>query len=459
MGRNIVILADGTGQRGGVLFDECRSNIYKLYRAARSAPDSTVDPAEQFSFYDPGIGTLPKGVGLFGGIGQWFYNLVCQATGLGLTENIVDCYAAIIRHWSPGDRIFLIGFSRGAYTARCVAAVLVHCGVPTRMKDGGPLRRDEASVRKVAREAVTRIYQHVSSENDTRFLEQRRALAARFRARHGSQDGEGSNAWPHFIGVFDTVAALSNTGSLLVVAVLALAVLFGLGGVMAALAGGGFWFWIKLITGLALAIGVVAYLKTHIKGAFGLPGFPWWRTLHLTSFRMKFYNTQLDPHVGWARHALAIDENRADFDRVPWGTPHARRQTELGEPAWFEQVWFAGNHSDIGGSYPESESRLSDISLGWMAREAEAVPGGLKLDWSVLRLYPDARGMQHDEARGLAFRLARRHVRGIKADAPLHESVLERFAAAAVLQYDIEKPYRPEALRPHRDVAQYYPPA
>ena len=43
MGRNIVIFSDGTGQRGGVLVDERRSNIYKLYRAARVAPDSCVD--------------------------------------------------------------------------------------------------------------------------------------------------------------------------------------------------------------------------------------------------------------------------------------------------------------------------------------------------------------------------------------------------------------------------------
>lgn len=47
-----------------------------------------------------------------------------QATGLGITTNIIDCYAAIVRIWEPGDRIFLFGFSRGAYTVRCLAAVL-----------------------------------------------------------------------------------------------------------------------------------------------------------------------------------------------------------------------------------------------------------------------------------------------------------------------------------------------
>ncbi len=64
MGKNIVIFSDGTGQRGGVLFDEARTNIYKLYRATRCGPDSNVDPTHQLTFYDPGIGTVRGGIGL-----------------------------------------------------------------------------------------------------------------------------------------------------------------------------------------------------------------------------------------------------------------------------------------------------------------------------------------------------------------------------------------------------------
>jgi hypothetical protein len=45
MGRNIVIFSDGTGQRGGLVFDERRSNIYKLYRAARCGPSPQPRPA------------------------------------------------------------------------------------------------------------------------------------------------------------------------------------------------------------------------------------------------------------------------------------------------------------------------------------------------------------------------------------------------------------------------------
>lgn len=57
MGPNILIFSDGTGQAGGLLVDENRSNIYKLYRATRVGPDSAVDPRRQLAFYDPGLGS------------------------------------------------------------------------------------------------------------------------------------------------------------------------------------------------------------------------------------------------------------------------------------------------------------------------------------------------------------------------------------------------------------------
>jgi hypothetical protein len=149
-GRNIVIFSDGTGQRGGVYFDEARTNIYKLYRAARSGPDSNVPPDRQQAFYDPGLGTQPESGGSLLRAWRTFYNLVSQATGLGITHNIIDCYTAIIQLWRPGDRIFLFGFSRGAYTVRCLATALCYSGIPTRTAPGMPLKRDEASARRLA---------------------------------------------------------------------------------------------------------------------------------------------------------------------------------------------------------------------------------------------------------------------------------------------------------------------
>jgi hypothetical protein len=91
-----------------------------------------------------------------------------------------------------------------------------------------------------------------------------------------------------------------------------------------------------------------------------------------------------------------------------------------------------------------------------MVEAAEEIPGGLKIDRSVLRTYPSADGMQHDEGRALMFRFADKINRKIDANAVLHPSVYDRFELPAVLQYDLMLPYRPESLRHHEKLTQYY---
>ena len=79
-----------------------------------------------------------------------------------------------------------------------------------------------------------------------------------------------------------------------------------------------------------------------------------------------------NPDMKIGRHAVSIDERRCFFRDNLWGKPF-----EPGEPHYrfdikqdIKQVWFAGVHSDIGGSYPEKESGLSKLTLEWMLREA-----------------------------------------------------------------------------------------
>ena len=59
----------------------------------------------------------------------------------------------------------------------------------------------------------------------------------------------------------------------------------------------------------------------------------------------------------------------------------------------FVQLWFAGNHSDIGGSYPETESRLSDIALKWMIDEARSLPDPLKIDDTKLNIFQQMKAL------------------------------------------------------------------
>ena len=78
------------------------------------AQTRSVDPGEQVAFYDPGLGSQADGGHIAGRLLRWVHNTVAQASGFGITRNIIDCYAALIRPWEPGDRIFLFRFSRGA---------------------------------------------------------------------------------------------------------------------------------------------------------------------------------------------------------------------------------------------------------------------------------------------------------------------------------------------------------
>lgn len=210
-GKNIVVFSDGTGQEGGLREEQRLSNVYKLYRVCRVGPDSGIDPRDQVAFYDAGLGTDAGATG-FTGAYRRLQKLLSSVTGLGITRNIADCYEFILNHYEPGDRIFLVGFSRGAYTARCVANVLFLCGVPT-TAPGGYLPRFRKATRDIAEEAVMRVYEYgAGSPRGGDYEKDRFELARRFRRTYGSSDDLSSNVAPHFIGVFDTVASLGATG-------------------------------------------------------------------------------------------------------------------------------------------------------------------------------------------------------------------------------------------------------
>ena len=118
MSKNIVICSDGTGQS----YAGTDSNVLRLYTlASKKAP-------QQITCYDPGIGTLPLPTGRTR-LGRWIRHLEELSFGVGLIDNLVELYAYLMRHYTPGDRIYLFGFSRGAFTARALAGMLHVCGL------------------------------------------------------------------------------------------------------------------------------------------------------------------------------------------------------------------------------------------------------------------------------------------------------------------------------------------
>lgn len=66
LAKNIIIFSDGTGQDGGVHAEQRMSNIYKMYRACRVSPETTIDPKDQVAYYDPGLGTETTATGMIG---------------------------------------------------------------------------------------------------------------------------------------------------------------------------------------------------------------------------------------------------------------------------------------------------------------------------------------------------------------------------------------------------------
>lgn len=84
-----------------------------------------------------------------------------------------------------------------------------------------------------------------------------------------------------------------------------------------------------------------------------------------------FLDTNLHPEVKNAYHALAIDEQRAQFPATLWTSSPAPGQT-------IEQVWFSGCHGDVGGGNQQggavdAGTRLCDITFGWMLSKAQAL--------------------------------------------------------------------------------------
>ena len=163
MPRNIVIFSDGTGQDGG---SERNTNVYRLFNMTEQRT------AHQVCFYDPGVGST----GLVS-------RLPGLAGGVGFGRNVRDCYTFIFDTYQSGDRLFLIGFSRGAATVRSLAAFIHMFGILP------PSRRGLIG-------RAWRIYQ-------IRDPEKRKKAADEFIRHHVTM-------WTkvHFLGCYDTVSAL-----------------------------------------------------------------------------------------------------------------------------------------------------------------------------------------------------------------------------------------------------------
>lgn len=115
--KNIVLCLDGTGNEYGAR----NTNVLLLHKMLERSE-------RQVTHYDPGVGTFSVSTKLTG-VARFWQKALGMAFGYGLRQNAIDAYKFVTEHYVPGDRIYIFGFSRGAYTARLVAALIHGIGI------------------------------------------------------------------------------------------------------------------------------------------------------------------------------------------------------------------------------------------------------------------------------------------------------------------------------------------
>lgn len=174
-GRNLVVCCDGTSNEIGKRL----SNVLKLYRIAEKND-------RQITYYHPGVGTvaMPNSWGRWRQAARAGFEM---ATGAGLDRDVLAAYCFLCRHYRPGDKIYLFGFSRGAYTVRVVAGLIYLIGL---------LREHQVNFAGFALKA----YKKASEANDFEVAYQFQRVVTPQRVPI------------HFLGVWDTVSSVIVPG-------------------------------------------------------------------------------------------------------------------------------------------------------------------------------------------------------------------------------------------------------
>jgi uncharacterized protein (DUF2235 family) len=261
--KHIVICSDGTGNTA---IKGRGTNVFKLFEAVDvhgHRSDPTLTP--QVAFYDDGVGVQRwKPLKLFSG-----------AFGWGLSRNVKQLYAELARVYDAGDRVFLFGFSRGAFTVRTLAGLIAACGIVDRARcrnNDELLDRVERAYEEYRRKYRTDIGRRVRKPYTPEGVERVRRDQAVVHPDH-APDGKVRIT---FIGVWDTVDAVGFP-----------------------------------ITGVA------AFVNRFV-------------------YRFKFPDLKLSPQVDRACHALAIDDERLTFHPVMWD--EKGEDPERIEQVWFAGV-------------------------------------------------------------------------------------------------------------------------
>jgi uncharacterized protein (DUF2235 family) len=311
--RQLVVCCDGTNNT--LTAGKADTNVLQLHEhLMRHRPPPDAD-FERVLYYDPGVG-VPDAAPPTDPV-DWLRRTWVRVSGLaegrGIYDNIASAYRFVMLNWrDDDDEIYCFGFSRGAFTARCVVGMVDLFGViepqheamiPTLVHIYFSLPGGDRQVRWW--QAATRSLQQATTKEGASgkacLEDGRQELANQVRLFFTSPAGY--RARVHWAGVWDTVESV------------------------------------------------------------GLPG-PLSRSNPSVA---TFVNKRID-HI---RHAVAFDEHRWSFQPRLYEEPgDVSLPAQDGLPARSaRQRFFPGVHCDVGGSYEVQESGLADRAFVWMVNE------------------------------------------------------------------------------------------
>ncbi|KAK4227766.1 hypothetical protein QBC38DRAFT_499110 [Podospora fimiseda] len=302
--KRLIVCCDGTwmdslGKKGR----EPPSNVTRISRVlCRTCSDGT----PQIINYFPGVGTANSIDQLTGG-----------AFGMGLDQDIREVYNFLCTNYVDGDSIILIGFSRGAFTARSVADMIASIGLLT--PDGldqfytifndyehmGDKTRDTDEFLVPGLQEYNNSFGQAKIEwEEKRMRKYKEGLKQRRMTRDTFHRDDRMPITIKALAVWDTVGTL----------------------------------------------GIPPAPVIGVRGSADA-----WR----------FTNTQISEKVENAFQALALDEPRYAFRPALWERDPSNKRTRL------KQVWFPGNHGNVGGGWWDQQ--VSDITLAWMCDQLSGI--------------------------------------------------------------------------------------
>ncbi|KAK1978305.1 hypothetical protein LZ30DRAFT_729243 [Colletotrichum cereale] len=348
--KRIIVCCDGTwnnsNEKGSLPTNVARLSAAIAHKCCTGMP--------QVVYYHRGAGTDSSKVGKY--LGGVF--------GKGIIQDIADIYRFIGDNYNPGDEIIILGFSRGAFTARSVSGLICNIGLLNRVgmsqfaaifhdyqnfakwkprmkfdKDEylvgftfsnlerlekfkkGAARRSNAELEKELIDFKMRIFKSMAEHEGESDQQRLRKMAQVY--RQGLVDHEmvlrkriSHDVWVptevkvKAVGVWDTV------------------------------------------------------------GSLGWPKMPWEKIRKDRSAEeLRFTSLDVHPMVEHAFHALALDEWRTAFAPTLWGMKDNekdnKKQTQL------RQVWFPGSHSNVGGGF--ADQQIATIAMAWMADQLTSI--------------------------------------------------------------------------------------